>query len=423
MGTLDDLSSQFILACRGTDACATSAADCAENEWRDLGEVSLAASFFLPPEGLPASPASDSELIVIGRTSDPPAIVVGEFTQTASSAAGVVAGGCSLGAACTVAVVGDCEDVSGEIVETDDGCGCRLDDIPAGCIACGSGASGACGGACEFAVAGATARGSCLPFTATTSECACFANDAAGDSSVEGCGSVLDAACPGQRCCADDPRDGCSTAAGDYDCAGVCVVADCDGAGSCGICEPGGAFCGDGILSEGEECDGANLGGESCTSLGFIGGELACGPSCTFDESDCIPCRETGASCDGDAECCEGECTRGVCSEPATPTPSPTDTPAVTPTPSPTAVPTPTPPLPCQAQPGGVCLGSGFGDCCDGLQCVFGPGNSMVCSQISECGNEIVEPGEECEDSSDCPVAVGSPICINCECFTGTPPS
>jgi len=45
--------------------------------------------------------------------------------------------------------------------------------------------------------------------------------------------------------------------------------------------------CGDGTLDPGEECDGANLDGHTCESLGWDGGTLACGATCTFDESGC----------------------------------------------------------------------------------------------------------------------------------------
>lgn len=46
--------------------------------------------------------------------------------------------------------------------------------------------------------------------------------------------------------------------------------------------------CGDGIVTFAEDCDGANLGGESCTSLGYLaGGTLACDGGCVFDTSLC----------------------------------------------------------------------------------------------------------------------------------------
>ncbi len=48
-------------------------------------------------------------------------------------------------------------------------------------------------------------------------------------------------------------------------------------------------MCGDGAIQAGygEECDQSELGGESCFSLGYYGGALSCGSECTFDLADC----------------------------------------------------------------------------------------------------------------------------------------
>jgi hypothetical protein len=53
-----------------------------------------------------------------------------------------------------------------------------------------------------------------------------------------------------------------------------------------------GSQCGNGTINAGEDCDGANLGGASCTSLGFDGGSLSCTSSCTFDTSACTTAQE-----------------------------------------------------------------------------------------------------------------------------------
>lgn len=50
---------------------------------------------------------------------------------------------------------------------------------------------------------------------------------------------------------------------------------------------PGG--CGDGMVVPGEQCDGADLQGFDCASLGLGGGTLACDPvTCSFDTSMCM---------------------------------------------------------------------------------------------------------------------------------------
>jgi len=72
--------------------------------------------------------------------------------------------------------------------------------------------------------------------------------------------------------------------------------------------------CGGGTIGSGEQCDGTNLNGKTCTTLGlgFEGGTLSCTyPLCQFDTTGCYDCGngtcesakgETGANCPGD--CC-----------------------------------------------------------------------------------------------------------------------
>ena len=46
--------------------------------------------------------------------------------------------------------------------------------------------------------------------------------------------------------------------------------------------------CANGLIEDAEQCDGANLGGASCASIGLVAGTLACGGTCRFDVSACI---------------------------------------------------------------------------------------------------------------------------------------
>lgn len=62
--------------------------------------------------------------------------------------------------------------------------------------------------------------------------------------------------------------------------------------------------CGDGVVNSGagEECDGADLDGASCQSLGYISGFLSCTFTCTFDTSLCsmtLPGGSSGVSSGG----------------------------------------------------------------------------------------------------------------------------
>lgn len=45
--------------------------------------------------------------------------------------------------------------------------------------------------------------------------------------------------------------------------------------------------CGNGVIESGEQCDGADLGGQSCMTRGFFGGSLSCNSNCTFNTSSC----------------------------------------------------------------------------------------------------------------------------------------
>jgi len=50
----------------------------------------------------------------------------------------------------------------------------------------------------------------------------------------------------------------------------------------------GGPDCGNGVIDQGEACDGADLGGVTCVSLGHLGGDLACAVNCAYDDTGCF---------------------------------------------------------------------------------------------------------------------------------------
>jgi hypothetical protein len=61
-------------------------------------------------------------------------------------------------------------------------------------------------------------------------------------------------------------------------------------------------LCGDGVISQGEECDGDALAGASCATLGFAKGKLVC-TQCHYDTSGCTACGNDAINgkeeCDG----------------------------------------------------------------------------------------------------------------------------
>ena len=61
------------------------------------------------------------------------------------------------------------------------------------------------------------------------------------------------------------------------------------------------SFCGNGVVdsSKGEQCDGSNLNGKSCTSLGNFQGELACQPNCIFDTGKCSAIQQNNGGNNG----------------------------------------------------------------------------------------------------------------------------
>lgn len=73
----------------------------------------------------------------------------------------------------------------------------------------------------------------------------------------------------------------------------------CGGLAGCDVA-PG---CGDSVLDRGEQCDGSELGGASCASLGYSHGTLRCGPDCGLDVSGCGYC---GDGVSSGAEACDG---------------------------------------------------------------------------------------------------------------------
>src|SRR5262245_11127462 len=156
--------------------------------------------------------------------------------------------------------------------------------------------------------------------------------------------------------------------------------------------------CGDGILDPGEQCDGT-VQGTTCESLQYAGGTIGCTADCRFDLSRCLVTtptvcgngrRDPGEACDGDdlggAVCPHGGTLR------CQPSCLALDTSAC---------------FTCgdgRRDPGEACDGTDLGGAtCQSLGDAGGP---LACDALCRfdrsgcfrCGNGRVDPGEECDD-------------------------
>lgn len=189
---------------------------------------------------------------------------------------------------------------------------------------------------------------------------------------------------------------------GSLACSGTCDAFDasaCNGVG-----------CGDGNVTAGEVCDGANLAGSTCADHGFTGGTLACEPTCNaYDTSAC-----TGAATCGDNliegnEVCDGPNLAGTtCISLGFDSGTLTCNSA------------------CNGFDSGACVGSGCGDnvidtgeTCDGTDLAgstcqaqgFDGGtlgcsvfcdafDTSQCTSLPACGDGVVDAGEVCDDGN-----------------------
>ncbi len=87
----------------------------------------------------------------------------------------------------------------------------------------------------------------------------------------------------------------------------ACSDADNSKGGNGGVDINGDAVCGNGVLDTGEACDGASLNGETCEGLGLGAGELACRSNCgDFDRSACGAPESCGDGSIQAPEACDG---------------------------------------------------------------------------------------------------------------------
>ncbi|MFC1599892.1 hypothetical protein ACFL3T_02585 [Patescibacteria group bacterium] len=119
--------------------------------------------------------------------------------------------------------------------------------------------------------------------------------------------------------------------------------------------------CGDGFIEGAEQCESNDLNGGSCTSEGFVAGTIACGTDCMYDTSNCTSC---GDDVINGSDICDGNAINDVCQT----------------------------------------LGMGF---TDGTLACNSTCDDYNTSGCTTCGDGNVDPGEECDgndlDQENCP--------------------
>jgi hypothetical protein len=100
---------------------------------------------------------------------------------------------------------------------------------------------------------------------------------------ADGVCDELSGRCPGGTDQADCNPTSCSTT-NDGECDEPLGCAEGTDAVDCGGVVD---VCGDGQISPPEQCEGVNLAGQTCTSLGAVSGTLVCSATCQIDASGC----------------------------------------------------------------------------------------------------------------------------------------
>ncbi len=192
-----------------------------------------------------------------------------------------------------------------------------------------------------------------------------------------------------------------------------------------------GELCGNGIIDDGEDCDGTELGGMDCVALGLAGGTLACN-GCSFDTSGCAD-SVCGDGIIGGAEACD--CAGGAC------TLAGLDNQVCTDLPAPSGGNYSGGTLACDsacALDSSGCWACGDGTINEGEQCDGGSLNGATCQSQGYddgtlscsgsctldasacvdwvCGNGSCEPNEDSCNCADCPDDPNS--CSTCQCGT-----
>ncbi len=149
--------------------------------------------------------------------------------------------------------------------------------------------------------------------------------------------------------------------------------------------------CGNGVIDQGEDCDGDNLGAMTCQVLGYSGGNIFCTGSCTIDNSGCTG----GPGCGDGVQTDDEECDCGSTED---------NRPATCKSPN-----TDDPDADCRLDCTLRRCGDGILDTLHEEECDDGDANSdsepdacRTDCTLPFCGDGITDPslGEECDDGN-----------------------
>lgn len=169
------------------------------------------------------------------------------------------------------------------------------------------------------------------------------------------------------------------------------------------------AGCGDGVQHLGsEECDGDDLGGGSCTGLGFTGGALVCLADCHVDRTSCVGgcgngALESGEECDAGSaasdvtpDACRTDCRWAGCGDGVLDSGEECDDGATNSNTAPNA---------CRIDCRVAWCGDGVVDANE--ECDNGVANSNTAPNacrtdclLARCGDGVVDTGEQCDDGN-----------------------
>lgn len=164
--------------------------------------------------------------------------------------------------------------------------------------------------------------------------------------------------------------------------------------------------CGDGVVNApGEECDGGDLGGASCASAGYVSGSITCAADCSLDVSDCAVtrCCQIPASTYGTAPACtdiEPDIAATTCGSVASFIPGAALAAAGAACSGATGFCGPPPPASpgtcCQLEITGLghtCAENGSATDCARLDSIL---TNPFCGVLGVCGTAVAHPGEVC---------------------------